>query len=75
MRTIPAPERGSKSPARHAAERRVRQVISKAEDLGDRRLQARMGVGDAELYADEPTGHQVAQELAPERLGLGLADV
>lgn len=44
MRTIPTPERGSKSPARHAAERRVRQVISRAEGRGVGRALRRIGV-------------------------------
>jgi len=34
-----------------------------------------VGVGDHELDPDQPTGHQPAQELAPEGLGLGLADI
>ena len=47
----------------------------RAEDLRDRRLQARVRVGDRELDADQAARDQRAQELAPERLGLGLADV
>ena len=46
-----------------------------AEHLGDRRLQAGVGVGDGQLHAGQAAGDQAAQELAPERLGLGLADV
>ena len=34
-----------------------------------------MGVGDAELGTGEAAGPQGAQELAPEGLGLGFADV
>ena len=46
-----------------------------AEHLGDRALEALMGVGDAELHPGEAAGPQASQELAPEGLGLGLADV
>jgi len=45
------------------------------EDLGDRRLQPGMRVGAGQLHADEAALDQAAQELGPERLGLGLADV
>jgi len=45
------------------------------EDLGERGLEAGMGVGDRELDAGQPAPHERAQELAPERLGLRLADV
>jgi len=45
------------------------------EHLRQRRLQARVGIRDRQLDANQPTGHQAAQELAPERLGLGLAHV
>ena len=34
-----------------------------------------MAVGDAQAHAVEAAGAQRAQELAPERLGLDLADV
>src|SRR4051812_30694614 len=34
-----------------------------------------MRVADRELDADQPAGDERAQELAPERLGLGLTDV
>jgi len=34
-----------------------------------------VGVGDAQPHAGQPTGAQATEELAPERLGLGLADV
>ena len=46
-----------------------------AEHLGDRLLQALVGVGDAEPHAVQAAGQETAQELAPEGLGLGLADV
>ena len=41
----------------------------------DRRLQAGVRVGDRELHADQAALDEAAQEVAPERLGLGLADV
>ena len=34
-----------------------------------------MGVGDRELDADESAGDEAAQELAPEGLGLALAEL
>ena len=46
-----------------------------AEHLRERRLQPRMGVRDRELHPAQPTLDQRMQELAPERLGLRLADV
>ena len=46
-----------------------------AEDLGDRGLQAGVGVGDGELDADQAARDQAREELGPERLGLGLADI
>jgi hypothetical protein len=45
------------------------------EDLGDRRLQAGMGVGDGELNADQAALDQSSEKGGPERLGLGLADI
>ena len=45
------------------------------EDLGDRRLQPGVRVADGELHADQAAGDQASEELGPERLGLGLADV
>jgi hypothetical protein len=45
------------------------------EDLRQRRLQAGVGVGDGQLDPDQPAGDQAPQELAPERLGLGLTDI
>ena len=38
-------------------------------------LQARVRVADRQLHADQASGDERAQELRPERLGLGLADV
>jgi hypothetical protein len=46
-----------------------------AEDLGQRRLEARVGVADRQLDADQAAPDERAQELAPEALGLGGADV
>ena len=46
-----------------------------AEHLRDRGLQPGVGVGDRELDADQAALDQAAQEVGPERLGLGLADV
>jgi hypothetical protein len=34
-----------------------------------------VGVGDRQLHPDQAAGDQAPEELAPERLGLGLADV
>jgi hypothetical protein len=45
------------------------------EDPRDRRLQPGMGVADDQLHADEAAGDEAAEELRPERFGLGLADV
>jgi len=45
------------------------------EHLGQRCLEARVSVGDGQLHTDQATGDEVAQELPPERLGLGFADV
>ena len=47
----------------------------RSEHLGQRRLEAGVGIGDRQLHPDQAAGDQAAQELAPERLGLGLADV
>ena len=38
-------------------------------------LQTLVGIGDAQPHAVQAAGHQAAQELAPESLGLGLTDV
>ena len=46
-----------------------------AEDLGDRRLEPGVRVSDGELHADQSASHEAAQELGPERLGLGFADI
>ena len=45
------------------------------EDLRDRSFQPGMRVTDGELHADQAAGDKAAEELGPERLGLGLADV
>ena len=45
------------------------------ENLGDRRLEAGVGIRDAEAHSGQPASAQGAQELAPEALGLCLADV
>jgi hypothetical protein len=45
------------------------------EDLGERGLQARVGVADGELDADQPARDEATEEVAPERLRFGLADV
>jgi hypothetical protein len=46
-----------------------------AEHAGDRRLQALVAVGHAQADAVQAAATQIAEELAPERLGLDLADV
>jgi hypothetical protein len=46
-----------------------------AQDLGDRGLQPGVRVADGQLHAGQPSLDQPAQELGPEGLGLGLADV
>jgi hypothetical protein len=45
------------------------------EDLGDRGLQAAVGVGDGQLDADQAAPDEPSKESGPERLGLGLADI
>ena len=47
----------------------------RAEDLRDRVLEALVRVGDAQPDAGQAAGAQRAQELAPEALGLALADL
>ena len=47
----------------------------RVHQLGDGRLDALMGVGDDELDAAQAAPSELAQELGPERLGLGGADV
>ena len=47
----------------------------RAQNLRQRRLQPRVRVADGQLHAGEATRHKAAQELPPERLGLGLADI
>ena len=46
-----------------------------AQHLGDGLLEAGVGVGDASLTPSRPRARKRPQELAPERLGLGLAHV
>jgi hypothetical protein len=46
-----------------------------AEDLADRAPEPLVRVGDTQPDAVQAAGPQRAQELAPERLALGLADV
>ena len=50
-------------------------LARRAQHLRQRRLQARVGVADRQLDADPSSGNEASEELAPERLGLGLADV
>ena len=45
------------------------------QHLGDGGLDALMGVGDDQLDAAQAAARELAQELGPERLGLGRADV
>ena len=47
----------------------------RAEDLRERGLQSGVGVADGQLDADQAARDQAAQNVAPERLGLSLADV
>ena len=46
-----------------------------AEHAGDRVAKPDVGVGDTHLHAAQAAGLQAEQELRPEGLGLGLADV
>ena len=46
-----------------------------AQEAGDRGLEPLVGVGDDQLHAAQAARDQRAQEVGPERLGLGLADV
>ena len=46
-----------------------------SQHRGDRGLEPLVGIGDARAHTLESAGTQAAQELAPERLGLGLPDV
>lgn len=47
----------------------------RAQHLGDDCLDALVRVGDDELDASEATSGELAQELGPDRLGLGGADL
>jgi hypothetical protein len=46
-----------------------------AEHLGDGRLDALVGVADDQLDPAQAAPRQLAQELRPDRLGLGCADL
>src|SRR5436305_3463236 len=46
-----------------------------AKQLRQRDLQSRMSIADGVLHAEQAALDQAAQKLAPEHLGLGLADV
>jgi hypothetical protein len=45
------------------------------QHLGDGGLDALVGVGDHQLDAAKPAARELAQELGPERLGLGRPDI
>ena len=45
-----------------------------AEEIGDGRIYALMGIGDHELHAAQAPASRAAQEVGPEGLALGLAD-
>jgi hypothetical protein len=45
----------------------------RTQHLGDGLLEALVGVGDDQLHAPKTAADQAAQELPPERLGLGRA--
>lgn len=47
----------------------------RAEDAGDRRLQPLMGIGDDALRALQAARHQALEEVGPEPLRPGRADV
>lgn len=47
----------------------------RAKHLGDCRLDALMRVADHQLDPAQPAARELAQELRPERLRLGLADI
>jgi hypothetical protein len=46
-----------------------------AQHLRDRLLEAFVGVGDDQLHPGKAAADQAAEELSPERLGLGRAHV
>jgi hypothetical protein len=46
-----------------------------AQHLGDGLLEALVGVGDHQLHARQAAADQAAQELPPERLGLGRTHI
>jgi hypothetical protein len=45
------------------------------EHLGDRRLEPGVSIRDRELHPDQPARDQAPEEVGPEHLGLGLADI
>src|SRR5215813_10730074 len=47
----------------------------RGEDLGHRRLDALMTIGDDQLDAAQATAGELAQEAGPEGLGLGVTDI
>jgi hypothetical protein len=47
----------------------------RAEHLSDGLLEALVGVGDRQLHTGKAAADQRAEELAPERLGLGRAHI
>jgi hypothetical protein len=72
---MPLLESCTRWPAAHAGPVDRAALPGAAEHLGDRLLEALVGVGDAQPHALESEGAQAAKELPPERLGLGLAHV
>jgi hypothetical protein len=46
-----------------------------AEHFGDRLSETLVGIRDAQAHTGQPAGPQATQELAPERLALGLANI
>src|SRR4051794_40724506 len=77
------PDQGGQQPVLVAARmaEAIAQEVDRAalpgtrERAGDRRLEALVGVRDDQLDAMQPARDKRPQELAPERLGLGLTDV
>ncbi len=62
-------------PAQVAQEVDGAALPGRPEDLGEGRLEAGVRVGEGELNADQAARDQAPEEGAPERLGLGLADI
>jgi hypothetical protein len=50
-------------------------VARAAQHRGDRVLEPLVGIGDTQPHAHQSTGAQAAQELPPERLGLGFTHI